>query len=337
MNVGGPTVGRPARPLDVPRPIRADFAGPRCHDGAKERGDGHVGPGRRTPHDPYVPRPTRPRRDGGARARGRGRHREVDALARGVEVARERGLRVLSSGRPRSSSGLPMPAWATCSRVRSGMCGLDGCSTASCARDRPALREDRRAGRLPHPCVAVRTALKLLAEREPVLVAVDDVQWLDAPSASVLAFSLRRLAGEDIRAPACTQARGRRAPGSEVDLAVADTRIARLRVGPLSAGAFQAILQPRLGRVFPRPTFLRLHEASGGNPFFAIELARALGDDVDPTAALPLPECSERSSRSPRRAPGQAASSAVARVHARSHSSPDRLKIAHSSRRSRPG
>ena len=43
----------------------------------------------------------------------------------------------------------------------------------------------------------------------------------------------------------------------------------------------------------PRPTLLRLHEVSGGNPFYALELARALGADGgvrDPTQPLPVPE-----------------------------------------------
>ena len=41
-----------------------------------------------------------------------------------------------------------------------------------------------------------------------------------------------------------------------------------------------------------RPTLLRLHEASGGNPFYALELARALGEEGavrDPTLPLPVP------------------------------------------------
>ncbi len=44
---------------------------------------------------------------------------------------------------------------------------------------------------------------------------------------------------------------------------------------------------------FARPTLLRLHEASGGNAFFALELARALATDVDPTQPLPVPETLE--------------------------------------------
>jgi predicted ATPase len=39
--------------------------------------------------------------------------------------------------------------------------------------------------------VAVRDALQLLAEPEPILVAIDDVQWLDASSANALVFAVR--------------------------------------------------------------------------------------------------------------------------------------------------
>jgi hypothetical protein len=41
--------------------------------------------------------------------------------------------------------------------------------------------------------VALRDVLHLLGERGPVLLAVDDVQWLDPSSSSALEFALRRL------------------------------------------------------------------------------------------------------------------------------------------------
>ena len=49
----------------------------------------------------------------------------------------------------------------------------------------------------------------------------------------------------------------------------------------------------RLSLTVARPTLLRLHEASGGNPFYALEIARALGSESavrDPTQPLPVPE-----------------------------------------------
>ncbi len=140
--------------------------------------------------------------------------------------------------------------------------------------------------------VAVRNALQLLAERGPILVAIDDVQWLDESSARALAFALRRLTDQNVRL-LLSRRLGDGIPVSELELAVDDNRLERMSVGPASPGALHAILQGRLGREFARPTLIRLHEASGGNPFFALELARALGTDVDPTQPLPVPETLE--------------------------------------------
>ena len=73
--------------------------------------------------------------------------------------------------------------------------------------------------------------------------------------------------------------------------------VERLRVGPLSIGAIHTLLQRRLGRPFARPTLRRLHEISGGNPFYALELARGLGSagaTVDSLEPFPVPETLER-------------------------------------------
>ena len=141
--------------------------------------------------------------------------------------------------------------------------------------------------------VAVRSALQVLAERRPILLAVDDVQWLDAPSTNRPGVRVEAIAGREHPAAPRPQARGRHRGVRARACAGRATLIERVHVGPLSPGALHAILQPRLGRAFARPTLLRLHEASGGNPFFALELARALGDDVDPTQPLPVPETLE--------------------------------------------
>ena len=50
----------------------------------------------------------------------------------------------------------------------------------------------------------------------------------------------------------------------------------RIHVSPLSLGGLHALISSRLGRSFPRPTMLRIAEISGGNPFYALELARAI-------------------------------------------------------------
>jgi DNA-binding CsgD family transcriptional regulator len=139
--------------------------------------------------------------------------------------------------------------------------------------------------------VAVRNALQLLAE-EGLVVAIDDLQWLDASSASALGFALRRLPDANMLL-VWTRRLGAGEQRSAVEEALDPDRIDRVRVGPLSAGAIQQLLRDRLSRTVPRPTVLRLHEASGGNPFYALELARVLvaeGSVGDPTRPLPVPD-----------------------------------------------
>ena len=64
--------------------------------------------------------------------------------------------------------------------------------------------------------------------------------------------------------------------------------IERVRVGPLSLGGLHALISARLGRSFPRPTMVRIAEISGGNPFYALELARAIdAGSSNPQSGLP--------------------------------------------------
>lgn len=124
---------------------------------------------------------------------------------------------------------------------------------------------------------AFLSGLARLAATAPVLVAVDDTQWLDPSSAHVLAFAARRLRGLPV---GLLLAERRGGPASVARLALEGSplrrQMATLEVGPLSLGAVHRLLHQRLGFSFPRPVTLRLHDVSGGNPFFALELARAL-------------------------------------------------------------
>ena len=152
----------------------------------------------------------------------------------------------------------------------------------------PGERVDRRA-----LAVALRDVLQLLGEREPILVAVDDVQWLDASSAGALAFALRRLAPSRVLvllARRLAPGTAAQATTTALERALAPEDLQRLPVGPLSAGALHRVLLDRLGRPFARQTLLRIHDRSDGNPFFALELARALNADIDPLEPLPVPE-----------------------------------------------
>ena len=134
-----------------------------------------------------------------------------------------------------------------------------------------ALLIDERAagadGRIRSVGLGLLNALDLLGEQQPVLLVLDDVQWLDQPSSAVLEFALRRLRGEPVTVLAC----GRDEPAWLTRALPADT----LELGPLSFGAIHRIVHDRIGVGLPRPVLRRLYEAAGGNPFFALELARS--------------------------------------------------------------
>jgi DNA-binding CsgD family transcriptional regulator len=110
----------------------------------------------------------------------------------------------------------------------------------------------------------------------PLLIAVDDAQWLDAASASVLAFALRRLAAAPAAILVARRGSGKEAAPLGLDRAFPSERLRRLRLGPLSVGATHRLLRERLGVSFPRPALVQLHETSGGNPFYALELGSVL-------------------------------------------------------------
>lgn len=117
--------------------------------------------------------------------------------------------------------------------------------------------------------VAFLGALRVLSRDQPVLLAVDDVQWLDSSSAAVLSFVGRRLATEPIALVLARRA------GHGDDVVPALDHVTRLDVCGLSVGAVHRLLRERLELALPRPALRRLHELSAGNPFYALELGRA--------------------------------------------------------------
>ncbi|MEU1268629.1 LuxR family transcriptional regulator [Streptomyces sp. NPDC005799] len=130
------------------------------------------------------------------------------------------------------------------------------------------------------------SALDRLAVRMPVLVAVDDVQWLDEPTRRALAFAVRRCRGP---VAVLTAGRDGGRPDQRGEIRPRDrARLRRVFVGPLSLGALHHVLMGNLGRSFPRPVLLRIAQASGGNPFYALEIARSL--DIRKTARTTFPD-----------------------------------------------
>ena len=141
--------------------------------------------------------------------------------------------------------------------------------------------------------LALLDVLRMLAEREPVVLALDDLQWLDPSSAGTLQMVLRRLHDERIAVLATVRTAPDATVPAELDRAFAAERLVRLPLGPLSVAALHHLLRERVGLELTRPELVRVQEASAGNPFFALELGRELvRTGSRPTAGkvLPVPD-----------------------------------------------
>lgn len=130
--------------------------------------------------------------------------------------------------------------------------------------------------------LALIAALSDLGHATPVLVVIDDVQWLDPASVATLAFAARRLGNEQVAFLLAA-----RSPFSDGPLAALATD--RLRVESLTPAALRELLTRRAGCDVARPLLLRIHAATRGNALHALELARSLPADLPPDAALPVP------------------------------------------------
>jgi DNA-binding CsgD family transcriptional regulator len=140
---------------------------------------------------------------------------------------------------------------------------------------------------------ATHSLLRLRATRARMLIAIDDVQWIDRSSAAALSFALRRLAEVPVRVLITVRV-DHASSHDPLDLRRnLPDRVECLRLKSLSMGGLHHLLRAHLGQVVPRPMLQRITQSSGGNPLLALELARALleaGSRVDPAEPLPVPE-----------------------------------------------
>jgi DNA-binding CsgD family transcriptional regulator len=155
------------------------------------------------------------------------------------------------------------------------------------------LREDPGSRRLDQRAASagVLSLFRMLAATSSLLVAIDDLQWLDHPSAHVLGYAMRRLGNLPVGVLACERLGENRELPLDLRAALVEDRFIRMELGPLSLAALHELLKQRLGRSFPRRTLTRIDQVAGGNPFFALEIGRALREDLPSGAsALPIPE-----------------------------------------------
>jgi DNA-binding CsgD family transcriptional regulator len=228
-----------------------------------------------------------------------------------VRRARLAGWQVLSCRPVPSEAGLP----------NVGLADLLGPVPAETFRSLPApqrraldvalLREEAGEGDLePRAVGAGLTALfSAVAKAGPLLVAVDDVQWLDPASARSLAFALRRLEEGPARLVAAVRIEGstsqpavepagqrtggtpapRTSAFATIEASLGGQALSRLPVGPLSIASIHQMFRQVLGGSFARPVLVRIHQAVGGNPFYALEIAREIRRVGVPPPGRPLP------------------------------------------------
>ncbi len=156
-----------------------------------------------------------------------------------------------------------------------------------------ALLRSPSAG-LPTEQLAIRIAvlelLRALSARQPVLLAVDDAHCLDPASAQVLGFVVRRLQGHRVQVAATERV----ADGCEpACLGVLPEPRTELAVSTLPAPVIGELLRDRLGLAPADRISRRIQAASGGNPFYALELAQAARRSAAPAGLdepLPVPQ-----------------------------------------------
>jgi DNA-binding CsgD family transcriptional regulator len=203
-----------------------------------------------------------------------------------LDRARDRGFVVLAARAARAESVLAYASLADLLSDVDEAVWADLPTPQQQSLDAALLRHPAHAG--PSDARAVAAAfvavLGRLATRSEgsVLLAIDDLQWIDVSSGNVVAFAARRLP-RGVGLLCTTRSTD---VAARVQLARPDA-VVRMRLQPLTVDALHRVLKQRLGISVPRPMLLRIHKLAGGNPFYALELARQI--DTTGSDFLQLP------------------------------------------------
>ena len=134
--------------------------------------------------------------------------------------------------------------------------------------------------------LAVLELLRASAARQPIAIAVDDAQWLDESTAGVLGL---RCGGSSARPWSRLRARaGRRTTPPASAGGHPPARLVRLPLEGLGGEDIDRLLDESLGVRLAPTALRRVHRLSGGNPFHALEIGRAMG--ADPSGDVTLPD-----------------------------------------------
>ncbi len=215
------------------------------------------------------------------------------------QLAKVRGRRVLSVTPTQFDQGLPFAGLAELigQFPEGAAASLPGPQRRALAVALQRAEPDGRAVDALAVPLAVHGLLTQLAESGPVALVIDDLQWLDQASVGSLGFALRRIGVDPHRLSVLVASRPD--PGAGVDLirCLSEPRH-ELALQPLADSAIGQLLRSRLGPRWTPPMSAGVAGASGGNPFLALEIARAMQASVPngrvsvrlgPDSVVPVP------------------------------------------------
>jgi len=212
----------------------------------------------------------------------------------GVQRARELGFEVLEA-RPAASEGELSFAGLgdLLGRWNEDLGDLPGPQRRAL---RIALLLEESGGKAPDPRAvgaAVLGLFRRIAAREKLLIAIDDVQWLDAATSAAVAYAARRLRDAPIGLLLARRAAVGSALLDELRRSVGAERYIELEVRALDPIGLHQVVEAHFGVSFTRPLLADVHKASGGNPLYALEIVRTLlrrGTPLEPGQPLPVPD-----------------------------------------------
>jgi DNA-binding NtrC family response regulator/predicted ATPase len=134
---------------------------------------------------------------------------------------------------------------------------------------------------------ALRELLVRLSGRDPLVLVVEDLHWIDRTSEEFLAFVVEAISGARVLL-VTTHRPGPRPPWLDRSWAT------QLALEPLGREDSRSVVLDVLGGdALPEALEAAILAKAEGNPFFLEELARAVRDRRDPSPRLPMPDSIE--------------------------------------------
>lgn len=133
------------------------------------------------------------------------------------------------------------------------------------------------------------SVLASLATSSPVLVAIDDLQWLDRPTQAAVEFAMRRTGAHRIGFLCSIRTGDPSAASAGIMRALEEAAAERVAIRPLSVAALHHLIVDRVGQSLARPAVVRIATAARGNPFYALEIAREILRRGEPSAGAMVP------------------------------------------------